>query len=124
MTTNNNTNQLNVIAERVQMILDKISVIERRLEEGERERNTFRAEYEKRHATLVAQHAELQRDLIKHETNDLPKWAAVDRMAEEMKSLAQVVTKLEQTNKLMIYVGGIVTTGVIGWIITQIMGGL
>lgn len=48
-------------------------------------------------------------------------WRKIDEHDKRLESLAQMVTRLEQSNRVMTWLGGILGSTVLIWLVTQIL---
>ena len=49
-------------------------------------------------------------------------WRKIDEHEKRLEMLTQVVNKLDQSNRLMAWLGGILGSTVLIWLVTQILG--
>lgn len=121
--------QLAVLTERIEQqgatlirLEQSLSAIERRLSESENHRSNFNAEYQRSHAILENKADSAHRRIDEHVQADLPKWAEVDILRNEVKQLHDIVLSLQHSNRLIAWFGGLVGASIVAWIISNLLG--
>jgi len=111
-----------VIIERIDLVLTRISTLERHLDDLERERSRFASDYERRHAMLDAKADSTNQRLTAHEDADKPRWLLVDKLTAEVDLLKQQVTELRHANRILSWIASILGSALILWLVGQLLG--
>lgn len=124
----NISSQLAVLTERIEAqgktlvkLEEHLSNIDRRLTESENARSTWISQYERTHAILESKTDAAHRRIDEHVNDDMPKWAKVDKLGEEVKEMRDIVLALQHANRLLSWFMGIIGSTVIIWLLTQLL---
>lgn len=124
----NISSQLAVLTERIEAqgktlvkLEEHLSNIDRRLTESENARSTWISQYERTHAILESKTDAAHHRIDEHVNDDMPKWAKVDKLGEEVKEMRDIVLALQHANRLLSWFMGIIGSTVIIWLLTQLL---
>lgn len=113
---------VSTLVERMESVIGRLTKLETMLEQSERNRNEFRNQYERSHATLKAEVDAAHRRIDEHERHTAEKVEEFDAASKELDTLKDAVLELKHSNRLIASIGGIVGSAVILWFVGRLLG--
>lgn len=113
---------VSTLVERMESVIGRLTKLETMLEQSERNRNEFRNQYERSHATLKAEVDAAHRRIDDHEKHTEEKVKEFDTARAELKALTDAVLELRQANKIIAWLGGLVGSALILWLVGRLLG--
>lgn len=113
---------VSTLVERMESVIGRLTKLETMLEASERNRNEFRNQYERSHATLKAEVDAAHRRIDDHERHTAEKVEEFDMARAELKALTNAVLELRQANKIITWLGGLVGSSFILWVVGRLLG--